>query len=52
MLEIFGYSVAFIALLSAVVLYLWQTPGPKQQPVALRQRQKVSLRPHRGLWEE
>ena len=47
MLELFGYSVAFIALLSAVVLTIWHTPTAKHQPATLRQRQGISQHTHR-----
>ena len=52
MLELFGNIIAFVALLSVVVLYLWQTPVPKRQTVSRQHQQKVSLRPRRSLWEE
>lgn len=34
MLELLGNSIAFVALLSGVVLYLWRTPETAQQSVA------------------
>jgi len=43
MIELAISALAFIALLSAVMLYLWRTPA-QQQPVTLRQPVRVSTR--------
>jgi len=48
-LELMTSMLAFIVLLSAVVLYLWQTPTPQQKPVTLRQPDRVKMR--RRRWE-
>jgi hypothetical protein len=43
MSEIVTYTLAFIAMLSAVVLYLWHTPA-QHQPVTKRQPARVNKR--------
>jgi hypothetical protein len=47
MIELVISALLFIAMLSAVVLYIWRTPAQQQQPVTLRRPVRVTTRRRR-----